>query len=52
MTKKERLAKAEKYEKKIEALLAAGEDGTYLEYLHAKTAACRFLAVDAEGEDE
>jgi hypothetical protein len=48
MTKREWLSKAEEYDRKIEELMEAGEDGSYLEYLHQKAQWCRSLAAEAE----
>jgi hypothetical protein len=51
MTKQDWLAKAEEIDHKIEELMGAEDAGSaYLEYLHAKAEACRFLAVDAADE--
>ena len=52
MTRSEWLAKAEEVERKIDALLEAGEEGgSSLEYVHAKAEACRFLAVNTPEEN-
>jgi hypothetical protein len=48
MTKREWLSKAEEYDRKIEELMEAGEDGSYLEYLHQKAQWSRSLAAEAE----
>lgn len=48
MTKSDWVARAEAIERKIDELLERGEDGSYLDYLHAKAEACRFLAVNTE----
>ena len=52
MTRREWRAKAEALDRKIEELMETEDaGGAYLEYLHAKAEARRFLAVNAVEEE-